>query len=96
MLILPAIDLKDGRCVRLRQGEMDKETLFSDHPEEVAGRWESLGAQFLHIVDSTERLRAGRKMKPQSSGFFNPYPSPSSWAAVSGPSTPSSTILPWV
>lgn len=51
MLILPAIDLKNGRCVRLRQGEMDKETLFSQHPEEVAARWESLGAQFLHIVD---------------------------------------------
>ena len=51
MLILPAIDLKGGRCVRLQQGEMDRETLFSDHPEEVAGRWESLGAQFLHIVD---------------------------------------------
>ena len=51
MLILPAIDLKGGRCVRLQQGEMERETLFSDHPEEAAGRWESLGAQFLHIVD---------------------------------------------
>lgn len=51
MLILPAIDLKGGRCVRLQQGEMDRETLFSDHPEEMAGRWESLGARFLHIVD---------------------------------------------
>jgi phosphoribosylformimino-5-aminoimidazole carboxamide ribotide isomerase len=37
--------------VRLQQGEMEKETLFSDHPEEIAGRWESLGAQLLHIVD---------------------------------------------
>ena len=51
MLIIPAIDLKGGRCVRLRQGEMDKETLFSDHPEEVARRWESQGARLLHIVD---------------------------------------------
>jgi len=51
MLILPAIDLKGGRCVRLQQGEMDRETLFSDHPEETAGRWESLGARLLHIVD---------------------------------------------
>jgi phosphoribosylformimino-5-aminoimidazole carboxamide ribotide isomerase len=51
MLILPAIDLKGGRCVRLQQGEMDKETLFSDHPEEMAGRWEELGARMLHIVD---------------------------------------------
>lgn len=51
MLILPAIDLKNGRCVRLQQGEMERETLFSDHPEEVAVRWESLGAELLHIVD---------------------------------------------
>jgi phosphoribosylformimino-5-aminoimidazole carboxamide ribotide isomerase len=51
MLIIPAIDLKGGRCVRLQQGEMDRETLFSDHPEEMAGRWESLGARLLHIVD---------------------------------------------
>lgn len=51
MLILPAIDLKNGRCVRLQQGEMERETLFSDHPEEMAGRWESMGAELLHIVD---------------------------------------------
>jgi phosphoribosylformimino-5-aminoimidazole carboxamide ribotide isomerase len=51
MLILPAIDLKGGRCVRLQQGEMDRETLFSDHPEEMASRWESLGARLLHLVD---------------------------------------------
>ena len=62
MLILPAIDLKGGRCVRLQQGEMDRETLFSDHPEEVAGRWESLGAQFLHIVDLDGAV-AGRPRK---------------------------------
>jgi phosphoribosylformimino-5-aminoimidazole carboxamide ribotide isomerase len=51
MLILPAIDLKGGRCVRLQQGDMEKETFFSGHPEEMAQRWESLGAQLLHIVD---------------------------------------------
>jgi phosphoribosylformimino-5-aminoimidazole carboxamide ribotide isomerase len=51
MLIIPAIDLKDGRCVRLQQGEMERETLFSDHPEEMARHWESLGGQLLHIVD---------------------------------------------
>ena len=51
MQIIPAIDLKGGNCVRLQQGEMDRETRFSDHPAEVAGHWESLGASMLHIVD---------------------------------------------
>ena len=51
MQIIPAIDLKGGNCVRLKQGEMSKETLFSTHPAEVAKRWESLGSKMLHIVD---------------------------------------------
>ena len=51
MQIIPAIDLKGGNCVRLQQGEMDRETRFSDHPAEVACHWESLGASMLHIVD---------------------------------------------
>lgn len=51
MIIIPAIDIKDGRCVRLRQGKMDDETVFSENPVEVAERWISGGAQRLHIVD---------------------------------------------
>lgn len=51
MLLIPAIDLKDGRCVRLRQGRMDDETIFSDDPVEVAGRWVEAGARRLHLVD---------------------------------------------
>lgn len=51
MLIIPAIDLKDGRCVRLFQGEMDKETVYFDNPLEAAKHWMSEGATFLHIVD---------------------------------------------
>lgn len=51
MLLIPAIDLKDGRCVRLRQGRMDDETVFSDHPVEMAGRWVGEGARRLHLVD---------------------------------------------
>jgi len=51
MQIIPAIDLKGGNCVRLQQGEMDRETRFSDHPAEVAVHWESLGASMIHIVD---------------------------------------------
>jgi len=51
MLLIPAIDLKDGRCVRLRQGVMDDETIFSDDPVAMAGRWVSEGARRLHLVD---------------------------------------------
>jgi phosphoribosylformimino-5-aminoimidazole carboxamide ribotide isomerase len=51
MEIIPAIDLKGGKCVRLLQGEMDKETVFSDSPADMARRWQALGAGRLHIVD---------------------------------------------
>jgi len=51
MLLIPAIDLKDGKCVRLRQGKMEDETIFSDDPVSVAGRWVEAGARRLHIVD---------------------------------------------
>lgn len=51
MLIIPAIDLKRGKCVRLEQGEMERETVFSHHPPEIASKWEGLGAELLHIVD---------------------------------------------
>lgn len=51
MLVIPAIDLKDGKCVRLRQGRMDEVTHFSDDPVAMAGRWLSLGARRLHLVD---------------------------------------------
>ncbi len=51
MLLIPAIDLKDGKCVRLRQGNMDDETVFSDDPLAVAQRWKDAGARRLHLVD---------------------------------------------
>lgn len=51
MLLIPAIDLKDGKCVRLRQGRMDDDTIFSDDPVAVAGRWVAAGARRLHLVD---------------------------------------------
>ncbi len=51
LLIIPAIDLKDGKCVRLRQGRMDEETIFSDDPLAMARRWVEAGARRLHIVD---------------------------------------------
>ena len=51
MLLIPAIDLKEGKCVRLRQGRMEDDTVFSDDPVAVAGRWVSAGAKRLHLVD---------------------------------------------
>ncbi len=51
MLIIPAIDLKDGQCVRLRQGLMDDSTVFSDDPVAMARRWVEAGCRRLHLVD---------------------------------------------
>jgi len=51
MLLIPAIDLKEGKCVRLRQGRMEDDTVFSDDPVAVAGRWVEAGARRIHLVD---------------------------------------------
>ena len=51
MLLIPAIDLKDGKCVRLRQGRMEDSTVFSDDPVAMAERWVQAGARRLHVVD---------------------------------------------
>lgn len=51
MLLIPAIDLKDGQCVRLRQGRMDDSTVFSSDPVAMAAHWKDQGARRLHIVD---------------------------------------------
>lgn len=51
MQIIPAIDIKDGRCVRLFQGEMDKETIYFDRPIDAARYWAEEGATFVHVVD---------------------------------------------
>ncbi len=51
MQILPAIDLKDGRCVRLRQGRASDVTVYADDPVEMALHWVALGARYLHVVD---------------------------------------------
>jgi phosphoribosylformimino-5-aminoimidazole carboxamide ribotide isomerase len=51
VLLIPAIDIKDGKCVRLRQGRMDDETVYGNSPLDVAARWVQEGAKRLHIVD---------------------------------------------
>lgn len=62
MQVIPAIDIIDGRCVRLVQGQFDKETVYSDNPVEVAEQWESQGAERLHVVD----LDGARTGHPQN------------------------------
>tara|TARA_R110000787_G_scaffold6770_17_gene23555 strand:- start:2071 stop:2799 length:729 start_codon:yes stop_codon:yes gene_type:complete len=57
MLLIPAIDLKNGQCVRLRQGRMDDVTIFSDDPVSVAKRWADEGAERIHIVDLDGALK---------------------------------------
>jgi phosphoribosylformimino-5-aminoimidazole carboxamide ribotide isomerase len=73
VLLIPAIDLKDGRCVRLRQGRMEDETVFSDDPLEMAGRWVAAGARRLHLVDLNGAFAGepvnGEVIRAISSGF---------------------------
>ena len=51
MIIFPAIDLKEGKCVRLVQGDFDRKQIFSDNPVEIAFKWQDQGAEYLHLVD---------------------------------------------
>jgi len=66
MLVIPAIDIQDGRCVRLRQGKLDDATVFSDNPAEVAKRWVDAGAERLHVVD----LDGAKAGKPVNHGVI--------------------------
>lgn len=59
MEVIPAIDIRNGRCVRLEQGDYDRETVFSDDPAAVARRWQEAGAKRLHVVD-LDGARHGR------------------------------------
>ncbi len=65
MQVIPAIDLKGGKCVRLLQGDLSKETCFSDNPEEMAVHWISKGAERIHVVD-LEGAVAGRPLNLSS------------------------------
>ncbi|MFZ7119417.1 MAG: 1-(5-phosphoribosyl)-5-[(5-phosphoribosylamino)methylideneamino]imidazole-4-carboxamide isomerase [Eubacteriaceae bacterium] len=57
MLVIPAIDIKDGKCVRLTQGNFNKETIYFEDPLEVAKMWENNGAKYLHLVDLDGALK---------------------------------------
>jgi len=51
VIVIPAVDIRNGRCVRLYQGRKDRETVYSDDPAQMALRWQKEGAQYLHVVD---------------------------------------------
>ena len=51
MIIIPAVDIRNGKCVRLLQGRMDAETVYSDHPEVMASKWARLGVEIVHVID---------------------------------------------
>ena len=61
MIVIPAIDLKDGKCVRLRQGSMDDVTVFSEDPVSIADQWVEAGARRIHIVDLDGASSGGPK-----------------------------------
>jgi phosphoribosylformimino-5-aminoimidazole carboxamide ribotide isomerase len=65
MQVIPAIDLRGGRCVRLRQGDFDQETVFGDDPTAMAARWESEGAARIHLVD-LDGAKSGRPVNVES------------------------------
>ena len=62
MIVIPAIDLRDGRCVRLLQGDFARETVYGDDPVAMARRWQDAGAAILHVVD-LDGARAGRPVQ---------------------------------
>lgn len=64
MQVIPAIDLKEGKCVRLKQGLMDQATIFSEHPAEMAAHWKSKGAKRLHLVDLDGAFAGQQKNLP--------------------------------
>ena len=69
MIIIPAVDIKNGKCVRLLQGRMDDETIYSDDPAAMALKWAQIGAQLIHVIDldgafakSPQNIGAVRKL----------------------------------
>jgi phosphoribosylformimino-5-aminoimidazole carboxamide ribotide isomerase len=71
MLIIPAIDLKDGKCVRLKQGDMDDATIFSDDPGAMAAQWVKQGARRLHVVDLNGASAGKPKNEPAIRAILN-------------------------
>ena len=65
MLVIPAIDLKDGEAVRLYKGDYNKKVVYSSHPEELAAGFEKMGAKYLHVVDQMVQKMPMQLIKKQ-------------------------------
>ncbi|RCX08913.1 1-(5-phosphoribosyl)-5-[(5-phosphoribosylamino)methylideneamino] imidazole-4-carboxamide isomerase [Anaerobacterium chartisolvens] len=67
MIIYPAVDIKDGKCVRLSQGRFNQMTVYSDNPADMASKWQAEGAEYLHVVD----LDGARTGEPANIGVIS-------------------------
>ena len=90
MILFPAIDLKDGQCVRLRQGEMEQATVFNTDPAAQARAFEEQGFDWLHVVDLNGAFEGKPVNEKAVEAIFDAVHIPSSSAAASATSTPSS------
>jgi len=77
MIVIPAIDLKEGKCVRLEQGLMDKDTVFNDNPAAQAKAWQDQGAELLHIVDLDGAFAGAPKNRDAIEAIVNAITIPS-------------------
>jgi phosphoribosylformimino-5-aminoimidazole carboxamide ribotide isomerase len=76
LLVIPAIDIKDGNCVRLKQGKMTDETVFSDNPVEIAVKWFHQGAERLHLVDLNGAVQGKAVNEEVIEGIIGAVPIP--------------------
>jgi len=76
LIVIPAIDIKNSRCVRLKQGQMSKETVYSENPEDMAIKWYEDGAEKLHIVDLDGAIRGRPVNREVIKGIVNAVPVP--------------------
>ena len=91
MILYPAIDISEGKAVRLRQGSFDDVTVYEDDPLEAARSWMDAGARFLHVVDLDGARTARRAACTTSSASSASWASPSSTAAACARCRPSAT-----
>ena len=84
MIILPAIDLRHGKCVNLIQGHAHKETVFSDYPIDIAKQWEEQGAEYLHLVDLDGAFQDHLKILESSRKLSSQFQYQPNWVEAFG------------
>lgn len=94
MIVIPAIDLKEGKCVRLEQGLMERDTIFCDNPAEQAREWVRQGGELLHMVDLDGAFAGVPKNKAAISAIVDSISIPTQLEEVSETSPPLKRISP--